>query len=131
MTKTRKEKVGPKHGGDPCTPEHTTIEESCNAQECPVNCQWSEWTIGQCSVTCGGGTRTNTRFIKQTAEFGGEKCQGEDSMTVNCNTDGCAVCRTKDDQNSATKLPPNPNTPCHFPFNWNGKAYEECTMDDH
>ena len=26
-----------------------------------VDCEWSEWSIGECSVSCGGGTRIDTR----------------------------------------------------------------------
>ena len=41
------------------------------------------------------------------------------------------VCKTKDDMHIVKMLPPNPNVPCHFPFNWNGKVYNECTTDNH
>ena len=54
-----------------------------------VHCVWNDWTIGQCSVTCGNGTRTNTRTQKQPAQFGGDECIGSESAVVNCNDLEC------------------------------------------
>ena len=57
----------------------------------PVDCQWSPWTLGSCSKTCGVGTRTNTR-AKLTVERNGGTCSGFATMTESCNN---ADCRTK------------------------------------
>ena len=30
--------------------------EACNAQPCPVDCEWGTWTdFDACTTTCGGG----------------------------------------------------------------------------
>ena len=55
-----------------------------------VDCEWSTWTTGQCSKTCGGGQRTDTRLKHVEAQFGGEECVGDASQQVSCNTDECA-----------------------------------------
>ena len=54
----------------------------------PVNCQWSDWETGQCSKTCGGGERTNTRTKKVAEEHGGT-CTGSSSVSEACNGEGC------------------------------------------
>ena len=45
---------------------------------------WSSWKLGQCSVTCGGGTRQDTR----TCSVPGQ-CSGSATRTQNCNTQAC------------------------------------------
>ena len=55
-----------------------------------VDCSWSEWTIGQCSKTCGGGKRTNNRLKSVEASFGGKPCIGGPNITVPCNTEKCS-----------------------------------------
>ncbi len=57
----------------------------------PVDCKWSDWEIGECSHSCGGGTRTNSRS-KIVEEANGGKCPGGEFddptiMTENCNED--------------------------------------------
>ncbi|CAH1800773.1 unnamed protein product, partial [Owenia fusiformis] len=60
--------------------ERTTV--SCYIQECytPIVCKWniwSAWQQGVCSVTCGTGTRTETRTrIKLYGKSGGDGCFG-------------------------------------------------------
>jgi len=88
---TRTEKVSAEHGGDEC-PGDATQEVSCNTQECPVDCVWSEWTIGECSQTCGEGKRNNTR-TKVLAQFGGKECEGEGSAVEDCDLPECPVCK--------------------------------------
>jgi len=83
LTKTRKEKVKAQFGGEECPGPHT-IEESCNVQECPVDCVWSDWTLGTCSVTCGDGVRENHRFKETEALFGGVPCEGLSVHTEAC-----------------------------------------------
>ena len=57
----------------------------------PVDCKWSDWQIGECSQSCGGGIRTNNRS-KIVEEANGGKCPGDEYdnptiMTENCNED--------------------------------------------
>ena len=54
-----------------------------------VHCEWGDWIVGECSQSCGGGTRTNTREPKVLAEHGGEECHGPASMDENCNVQNC------------------------------------------
>ena len=53
-----------------------------------VDCTWSEWIPGQCSKTCGGGIRNDSRqmFIEL---YGGKPCEGETTREEQCNTNGC------------------------------------------
>ena len=61
----------------------------CIFVSCVVNCMWDEWIIGHCSVTCGDGTRTNSRIPKVVAQFGGDECDGTSSSTEKCKDREC------------------------------------------
>ena len=54
-----------------------------------VDCQWGDWEIGSCSVTCGGGTQTNSRGHLQPALFNGTECEGPATEQIECNIDPC------------------------------------------
>ena len=54
----------------------------------PINCEWNEWQIGECSKTCGRGTRSNTR-TKKVEEMHGGICDGESTVSESCNTEDC------------------------------------------
>ena len=54
-----------------------------------ADCEWNDWIIGDCSKTCGGGTRTDTRTPKKSAEHGGQECDGPTSVTESCNVQEC------------------------------------------
>jgi len=90
LTKIRTPKVDAQHGGKECH-GHASVTESCNVQECPVDCVWNEWALGECTTTCGGGTQTDTREQLQEALFGGNPCEGESSRKKECNPDPCPV----------------------------------------
>ena len=53
-----------------------------------VDCVWRPWTIGKCSVTCGGGKRINAR-TKSVEESHGGTCSGLATETKDCNTVSC------------------------------------------
>ena len=53
-----------------------------------VDCTWSEWTPGTCSVTCGEGSQENVREMYPEM-FGGKPCEGEASETVVCSRGEC------------------------------------------
>ena len=53
-----------------------------------VHCVWDEWMEGSCSVTCGVGTRTNTR-TKLVHESNGGTCTGSSTEDVICEDQLC------------------------------------------
>ncbi|XP_064613600.1 uncharacterized protein LOC135477432 [Liolophura sinensis] len=63
--------------------------------DCDTPCGWSDWTSwGECSVTCGEGTKTRYRTPNNPAPTGnGAECEGPSSETVSCQRDECpAAC---------------------------------------
>ena len=44
---------------------------------------WSDWIEGECSVTCGTGTRVDTRTCQQV------NCVGDDTRTSQCQKPKC------------------------------------------
>ena len=56
-----------------------------------IDCQWDEWNVGQCSKTCGGGTRKNTRN-KIVYEKNGGTCSDSSPSQMkaeDCNPQPC------------------------------------------
>merc|ERR1712136_230904 len=51
-------------GDENCKGCNTRVEQCIVDKECPVDCQWSEWDVSECTADCGGGTRTKTRTSK-------------------------------------------------------------------
>ena len=52
---------------------------------------WSEWRLGPCSKTCGGGIQNYTRVCDNPEpSCGGEKCAGPSIYTIQtCNDNNC------------------------------------------
>jgi len=76
------------NGGVAC-PEGLTQTESCNARDCPHDCQLGEWeTWGACSRTCGGGHQPRTRRLIVGSASGGAACPN----TMQKRTCGGHVC---------------------------------------
>ena len=69
---------------EPCGDESCLTEsESCSEQMC----QWSEWSGGACSTTCGAGLATRSRTCPEAA-----KCIGASEETIACpGTGACTV----------------------------------------
>ena len=53
--------------------------------DCKVG-DWKPW--GECSLTCGGGTKTRARDVIVEPEYGGETCPALEETMV-CNTIQC------------------------------------------
>eukprot|EP00928_Gymnodinium_smaydae_P032104 TRINITY_DN2333_c0_g1_i2.p1 TRINITY_DN2333_c0_g1~~TRINITY_DN2333_c0_g1_i2.p1 ORF type:complete len:2087 (-),score=269.44 TRINITY_DN2333_c0_g1_i2:244-5694(-) len=80
------------NGGAPCVGSDKR-EQSCNPLMCPIDCAWSNWASSPCSVTCGGGVLTRTRFEQTVAQFGGGACWGPTNLQEPCNEESCdATC---------------------------------------
>jgi len=86
-TRTRTVLTQPSCGGELCG-ELSQIE-TCNTQDCPVDCEVSEWTEwSTCDKGCGGGKKTRTRTITRQPANGGAQCP----VLIDekeCNTHGC------------------------------------------
>ena len=90
---SRTEKVKAQNGGKPCFGDGAKTE-LCNIQDCPIDCQWSEWQYGSCSRTCGGGVKVISRTEKVKAQNRGKSCSGDGTKTEYCNIQDCVVdCR--------------------------------------
>ena len=71
-----------------------------------VHCQWGDWIFGECSQSCGGGSRTRTRTQKVLAQNGGEECTGPASMDESCNVQNCQGIKIHLNQNTIPLNPP-------------------------
>jgi hypothetical protein len=87
-TRTRVATQDADHGGQACA--SLTASESCNGQACPVDCVSVEGNWGECSATCGTGSRTNTHTITTQAAYGGAECAATE-VTEECNLMSCEV----------------------------------------
>jgi uncharacterized protein YegL len=75
--------------GAPCPP--LEMEQECNTQPCPVDCEMNDWSgWSACSKDCGGGVMSRSRIVQRESEFGGEEC-GAVSDAQMCNADACNV----------------------------------------
>lgn len=57
-------------------------------------CEWSDWNLEDCSVTCGGGTRYKNRIALPKDE-NVDECGDYDAKIEICNTSECPICITK------------------------------------
>ena len=55
----------------------------------PITCEWSLWEAGDCSNSCGKGTRTKTRIKIMNNEMSGSKCEGRNIMVEPCVKETC------------------------------------------
>ena len=101
--KTRNRYIGvqPRCGGESC-PGPFTQTLSCNSQCCPIDCQWSSWSLyGPCSTTCGIGVKSRIREITVASFCNGEACVGGEIDIALCFVD--LTCRP-DEQGIETDL---------------------------
>ncbi|XP_069586533.1 SCO-spondin-like [Ranitomeya imitator] len=63
----------------------------CSAQDCAVDCQWSQWSSwSSCSVTCGSGVQTSQRHQIRQRLYDGEECAGPPTRRRECETPDCS-----------------------------------------
>ena len=77
------------NGGNDCDGDATETD-ICNAEPCPVDCQWGaygEWS--NCTKECGGGEKTRTRNEATPASNGGQECEGNSTEIETCNQEEC------------------------------------------
>jgi len=51
-----------------------TQSRKCYGEVCPVDCQYSAYTLGECTTTCGAGKQIRTRTIVHHAMGAGAQC---------------------------------------------------------
>ncbi|KAL5005950.1 hypothetical protein ScPMuIL_017108 [Solemya velum] len=79
----------PMYNGLDCVGNNTMTEE-CVENPCPVDGNWTDWTTGNCSVTCGSGVRTNTRTCTNPEpQYDGADCDGDSEETEECEDTPC------------------------------------------
>ncbi|XP_044055859.1 hemicentin-1 isoform X2 [Siniperca chuatsi] len=82
----------PANGGRHCAGSDTETR-SCQGKPCPVNGNWSEWSLWEeCSRTCGQGNRTRVRTCSNPpAQHGGRPCEGKAVEVIMCSVRPCPV----------------------------------------
>merc|ERR550532_704707 len=88
-TRAREVIVEPEYGGKRCPALEETMV--CNTDQCPVDCKVGDWKPwGECSLTCGGGTKTRARDVIEEPKNGGALCSALEE-TMDCNIDQCPL----------------------------------------
>ncbi|XP_033937393.1 hemicentin-1 [Pseudochaenichthys georgianus] len=82
----------PANGGRHC-PGSDSETRSCQGKPCPVDGNWSEWSLWEeCSRTCGQGNRTRVRTCSNpSAQHGGRPCEGRAVEVIMCSVRPCPV----------------------------------------
>ena len=62
-----------------------------NLTSLPVDCQWSDWSVSECTASCGGGTLTKERTSQLSKEILDEtpSCMHKLVLVESCNTQEC------------------------------------------
>ena len=84
VQQSRSIQTQPQYGGFPCV---TKVEREmpCNAQPCPVDAVWGQWTgWGGCSAWCGEGTTSRTRNQVVIVAHGSKEAEGVDREAQVC-----------------------------------------------
>ena len=70
-----------------------------------VHCEWNEWHNGECSKSCGEGSRNKFRTIKVKDQHGGAECLDKDRVFEgeSCNEEECPG-NEKDTSNNRSSL---------------------------
>ncbi|XP_063691509.1 coadhesin-like [Bolinopsis microptera] len=86
----------PENGGAECQGDDSENLD-CNTQGCPIDGGWSDFgDWSECDAVCGGGSQEKKRTCTNPApENGGAECQGDDSESQDCNTQGCPPAQLK------------------------------------
>jgi hypothetical protein len=87
--RTRDVLMRSEHDGKKCPV--TKEAQSCNTNQCPVNCKltaFSKW--GMCDRSCGGGMRKRTRSVITKPAAGGVGCAMKDDYSP-CNLQACPL----------------------------------------
>ena len=77
------------HGGTDCYGDSVQLDVVCSSELCPVDCEWSNWTWSECSVTCGNGERLGTRTVLRERQGAGQACSGRSSTREVCSQKAC------------------------------------------
>lgn len=69
------------------------IDRNCSYGPCPIDGNWTEWTIvGSCNVSCGGGLQLRIRnCTNPEAQHNGTDCDGSSDDQVICNVNECPI----------------------------------------
>ncbi|XP_069128273.1 SCO-spondin-like isoform X2 [Argopecten irradians] len=82
--------VGPYFGGLDCQGDDAEVR-NCNIDPCPVDGDWSLWSLWDtCTQTCGGGTKYRYRICTLGAH-GGSNCTGPPEEFAPCNEQDCPI----------------------------------------
>lgn len=88
-SRSRGEEVAAKYGGHGCQGP-VAEDEACNAQPCPLDCEWGAWTeFDACSASCGGGKKRKKRIVWVAPANGGADCEGLPIDEESCNEHPC------------------------------------------
>ncbi|MFA6392618.1 MAG: hypothetical protein WCW54_00830 [Candidatus Paceibacterota bacterium] len=76
------------------------------SSNCPIAGGWSAWSsFGACSLSCGGGTQSQSRTCTNpTPAYGGAYCVGSSTQSQSCNTQAC-VCSAPLSQTESVSCP--------------------------
>ena len=102
---TQQEEKAGEEDGQLIAEEALVVAENNTLNTFPCACVWGEWEEwGECSVSCGGGSKSRQRQVAKNATNGGDECEGSFSSSTTCGTNPCRefTCFSETDSKSET-----------------------------